>query len=127
MLRVSAENIGDVVVIECEGKIAQDEGLMLRDAVIAQDSAHVLVLDFSRVNAIESTGLGILVSLQYWAQRHDIQFKVFNPTYSVRHRLGQASSMHELEIASLPEVMGLLMLAGDRASLKFSNHERIAA
>ena len=127
MLRVSTENIGDMAVIECEGKIAHDDAFALRDAVLAQDRAHVLVLDLSEVNAIEDGSLGTLVSLQYWTQQHGIQFKVFNPSYSVRYRLEQAHSMHEFEIASLPEVMGLLMQAQNQAGLKANSDSRIAA
>ena len=127
MLRVSTENIGDMAVIECEGKIAHDDAFALRDAVITQNSAHVLVLDLSEVNAIEGAGLGMLVSLQYWAQQHSVQFKVFNPSYSVRYRLEQVRSMHEFEIASLPEVMGLLMQAQNQASLKVNSDTQIAA
>ena len=126
MLQVSTENIGDMAVIECAGRIACSEASELRDAVIAQKRARMLILDFSEVNAIEETGLGMLVSLQYWAQQHDIQFKIFNPSYSVRYRLEQASSMHEIEIASLPEVMGLLMQAENQMA-QGSNSSAIAA
>ena len=111
MLQVITENIGDMSVIECKGRITCDEAPDLRAAVIAQKRTRMLILDFSEVNAIEGPGVGMLVSLQNWAQQHDIRFKVFNPSYSVRHRLEQASSMHEIEIASSPEVMGLLVQA----------------
>jgi len=111
MLQVRTEHIGDLALIECEGRITRSEAFELREAVIAQDAVHVLVLDFSAVSALEASGVGMLVSLQYWAQEHGIQFKVFNPSCYVRHRLEQASSMHEFEIASLPEVIGLLIQA----------------
>jgi len=127
MLRISTENIGDMVVIECEGKISHNDAFALRDTVLAQDIVHVLVLDLSEVNAVEGAGLDIMVSLQYWAQRHNIQFKVFNPSYSVRYRLEQARSMHAFEIASLPEVMGLLMQAQNQASLQANNTMPMAA
>jgi hypothetical protein len=68
----------------------------------------------------------MLVFLQYWAQQRDIQFKVFNPSYSVRYRLEQASSAHEIEIASLPEVMALLMQAENQMAQE-SNSSAIAA
>jgi anti-anti-sigma factor len=127
MLHVSTENIGDMAVIECEGKIAHSEVSALRDAVIAQDQARVLVLDFSEVNALEGSALGMLVSLQYWAQQHGIQLKVFNPSYSVRYRLERASSMHEFEIASLPEVMGLLIQAENQMTRETTSSSVAAA
>ena len=111
MLQVITENIGNMSVIECKGRIAFDEASELRAAVIGQSRTRMLILDFSEVNAIEGPGVGVLVSLQNWAMQRDIRLKVFNPSYSVRHRLEQASSMHEIEIASLPEVMGLLVQA----------------
>ena len=126
MLQVNTESIGDMAVIECEGRIAYGEAAELRDAVIAQKRARMLILDFSEVSAIEGAGLEMLVFLQYWAQQRDIQFKVFNPSYSVRYRLEQASSAHEIEIASLPEVMALLMQAENQMAQE-SNSPAIAA
>jgi anti-anti-sigma regulatory factor len=102
--------------------------LALRDAVIAQNAARIVVVDFSAVNVLERGGVGMLVSLQFWAQQHGIQFKVFNPSSSVRHRLEQASSMEEFAIASLPEVMGMLIQAEDQvARLKADAHFKAAA
>ena len=121
MRHVITENIGDMAVVECEGRIAHNTALELRDAIIAQSKARVLVLDLSEVNAVEGDGLGVLVSLQYWAQQRGIQFKVFNPSNSVRHRLEHASSMHGFEIASLPEVMGLLIQAENKSTRITSN------
>jgi len=85
-------------------------------------------LDLTEVNALERSGLGMLVSLQFWAQQHGIQFKVFNPSSSVRHRLEQLSSMQEFAIASLPEVMNMIIQAQDQsASLKQDSHFKTAA
>ena len=128
MLQVHTENIGDMAVIECEGRIARNQAFALRDAVIAQNAARIVVVDFSAVNVLERGGVGMLVSLQFWAQQHGIQFKVFNPSSSVRHRLEQASSMQEFAIASLPEVMGMLIEAEDQvARLKADAHFQAAA
>src|SRR5436190_24179173 len=128
MLLVHTENIGDMAVIECAGRIARNQALALRDAVIAQNAARIVVVDFSAVNVLERGGVGMLVSLQFWAQQHGIQFKVFNPSSSVRHRLKQASSMQEFAIASLPEVMGMLIQAEDQvARLKADAHFKAAA
>ena len=116
MRHVITENIGDMAVIECEGRIAHKTALELREAIIAQSQARVMILDLSEVNAVEGDGLGVLVSLQHWTQQHGIQFKVFNPSNSVRYRLEHASSMHGFEIASLPEVMGLLIQAENKSA-----------
>ena len=109
MLSVHIENIGDLAVIECEGRIVRSEAAFeLRKAVNLQSDARIIVLDLSEVSAIEGGGLGMLVHLQRWAYAHDIRFKLFNPRQSVRHRLERASSIGEFDIASLDEMMALL-------------------
>jgi anti-anti-sigma factor len=121
MRHIMIENIGDMAVIECEGRIAHSTALELREAIVAQDKARVLILDLSEVNTVDGDGLGALVSLQYWAQQRGIQLKVFNPSNSVRHQLEHASSMRAFEIASLPEVMGLLIQAENQSSRAKAN------
>lgn len=109
MLSVHIENIGDMAVIECEGRIVRSEAAFeLRKAVILQSDARIIVLDLSEVTAIEGGGLGMLVFLQRWAHDHDIRLKLFNPRQSVRGRLEHASSMREFDVATLDEMMALL-------------------
>jgi len=81
MLSINIDNIGDLAVVECEGRIVRSEAAFkLRDAVISQNNARILVLDLSEVYAIEGGGLGMLAFLQRWACDHDIRFKLFNPS-----------------------------------------------
>ena len=109
MLRTHIENIGDMAVIECEGRIVRSEdAFRLRDAVNLESDSRIIVLDLSEVSAIEGGGLGMLVFLQRWTSDHDIRLKLFNPRSSVRSRLEHASSMREFEIASLDEITALL-------------------
>jgi anti-anti-sigma regulatory factor len=115
MLSVHIENIGEMAIIECEGRIVRSEAaLELRKAVNLQSDARTIVLDLSEVSAIEGGGLGMLVFLQRWAHDHDIRLKLFNPRHSVRDRLEQASSMREFDIATLDEMMALLACADGR-------------
>ena len=112
MLNVHIENIGEMAVIECEGRIVQSEAAFeLRKAVTLQSDARIIVLDLSEVSAIEGGGLGMLVFLQRWARDRDIRLKLFNPRRSVRDRLEHASSMREFDIATLDELMALLACA----------------
>ena len=57
MLKLSIENIGDLAIIECEGKIARSESAFkLRDAVTSQNDAHTVVIELSEAlfgNAIK--------------------------------------------------------------------------
>ncbi len=115
MLRVHVENIGELAVIECEGRIVRSEAAFkLREAVKSQSHARIIVLDFSEVFAIEGGGLGMLMFVQRWAHDHDIPLKLFNPRQSVRERLDEVSSMREFDIATFDEMMALLAHADGR-------------
>ena len=109
MLDVHIERIGDVAVIECEGRVVRSEAAFkIREAVTSQGDARIIVLDLSEVSAIEGGGLGMLMFLQRWAFDHNIRFKLFNPTKSVHDRLERAGSMPEFDIATLDEMVALL-------------------
>jgi anti-anti-sigma regulatory factor len=111
------ENIGEMAVIECEGRIVRSEDASeLRKAVNLQSDARIIVLDFSEVTVLEGGGLGMLVFLQRWAHDHNIRLKLFNPRQSVRDKLEHASSMREFDIATLDEMMALLACADARCA-----------
>jgi len=114
-LDLQIEKIGDLAVIECEGRVVRSEAAFkLRQAVTSLRNARIIVLDLSEVRAIEDGGLGMLLFLQRWAYSHDIQFKLFNPTRSVLDRLELVNSIAELKIATLHEMMELLANADRR-------------
>ena len=118
MLGVHIKKIGEMAVAECEGRLVRSEATFkLREAVTSQRDAHIIVLDLSAVSAIEGGGLGMLVFLQRWACDHDIRFKLFNPTKSVRDRLECVGSMQEFDIATRDEMMALLARADSRYAL----------
>ena len=57
MLNVTVENIGDLAVVECEGRLVQSEAAFkLRQAVTSQSNARIVVLELSEVHAIEGGG-----------------------------------------------------------------------
>jgi anti-anti-sigma regulatory factor len=115
MLDLHIEKIGDLEVVECEGRIVESEAAFkLREAVTSLRKARIIVLDLSEVRAIEGGGLGMLLFLQRLASDHDIQFKLFNPIGSVRDRLALVNSITELDIATLRDMMALLAHADSR-------------
>jgi anti-anti-sigma regulatory factor len=115
MLKVNIENIGDLAIVQCEGRIVQsDAAFTLRDAVTSQRDARTVVVELSDVNAVEGGGLGMFVFLQRWALERDIRLKLFNPSKSVRDRLKKASSMSEFDVPTLDEMMALLAEADPR-------------
>ncbi len=93
------------------------DAFKLRDAVTSQTDAQVVVLDLTEVRALGGGAIGMLVYLQRWAQEHDIRFKLFNPSRSVREKLEHTNSMSEFKIASLDEMMALLGRADPRFAL----------
>jgi anti-anti-sigma regulatory factor len=118
MLGVHIDKIGNMAVVECEGRIVRSESAFrLREAVISQLDAQIIVIDLSEVTAVEGGGLGMLVFLQRWTFDHGIQFKLFNPRTSVLNRLERANSMQEFDIATLHEMMALLESAQSRYTL----------
>ena len=115
MLKVNIENIGDLAIVQCEGRIVQsDAAFTLRDAVTSQRDARTVVVELSDVNAVEGGGLGMFVFLQRWAHERDIRLKLFNPSKSVQERLKKASSMSEFDVPTLDEMMALLAEADPR-------------
>ena len=117
MLSLHIDSIGDIVIVECEGRIVQsDAALKLREAVTSQRDARVVVLDLSEVSAIESFGLGMFWFLLRWAHEHDIRIKLFNPTNSVRDRLHRVGAL-QFDITTLEEMMALLAVARSRYAL----------
>ena len=108
-MTLHTEIIGDMTVIECEGRIVGSEAAFsLHNAVTSQPSSRTVVLDLSEVSTIEGSGLGMLCFLQSWAKEFGIQLKMFNPTYSVKNRLESTNAVAKFDIATLQEMMALL-------------------
>ena len=115
MLNVTVEKIGELAVVECEGRLGRSAAAFkLRDAVTSQTDARMVVIALSEVDAIEGEGLGTLVFLRRWARDHNIRFLLFDPSKSVRNKLKRAKSLAEFYIASLDEMMALLAYANTR-------------
>jgi len=118
MLNVTVENIGELAVVECEGKIVQSEAVLkLREAVTSQTDARIVVLALSEVCAIESSGLSLLVYLKRWARGHNIRFLLFSPSKSVRNGLKRARSTSEFYIPTIEEMSALMVYANSRYAL----------
>ena len=109
MLKLNVDNIGDLAIVECEGRIVRsDAAFKLRDAVTSQSQARTVVVELSEVQALEGGGLGMLIFLQRWARDHGIRFKLFNPSAAVRKQLKMVGALAEFEIPTLDEMMALL-------------------
>jgi anti-anti-sigma regulatory factor len=118
MLNLNMDNVGEAAIFECGGTIiGSDDAQKLRDAVTGRAENRVIVIDLSKVSIAVSDGLSMLLFLQHWARHRGIQLKLFNPCPSVRCDLEHAISPYEPEVASLDEVMALLIDAANRQTL----------
>ncbi|MBI3475027.1 MAG: STAS domain-containing protein [Acidobacteria bacterium] len=109
MLNLVVEKIGDVTVIHCTGRIVRSEAaFQLRSAVIRQTDARVVLLDLSRVGAVEGGGLGMVVFLHLWARDHGIQLRVVSPVDGVRQSLERARHDTDIMIAGMSEALMVL-------------------
>jgi anti-anti-sigma regulatory factor len=109
MIAIRAENLGDLAVVECKGRIIRSDSVFkLRDFVQAQAPAHTIALDLSKVEAIGGGGLGMLAFLERWARQHDIRLKLFCPSKSVLEGLARNRSIMNFEIATFREMMKIL-------------------
>ena len=78
MLKVYSRNLGDVAVLSLQGRLISGETRNLRDAVRSQSKVSAIVLDLSRVTAIDARGLGVMLELQRQTALDGIRFKLMN-------------------------------------------------
>lgn len=124
MFSVYVETLGDVAVVQCEGRLVRSEAAFeLRDAVLSLRNARLVIVDLSELQALEGGGLGMLGYLHRWAQDHDIKIKLFNPSRIVQERLARAW-IPTLEIASTDEMIALLAQA-ERSQTGDWNHAAV--
>jgi anti-anti-sigma regulatory factor len=118
MLNVTVASIGELALVGCDGRIVRRESAYkLREAVISQTDARIVVLELSEVRALGGGGFGMLVFLQRWAREHNIRFLLFHPSNSVQRKLENARSIAEFYIASLEEMKAILAYANSRYGL----------
>ena len=109
MAAICAENLGDMAVVECKGRIVHSDAVFaLRDVVQAHADARVIALDLSEVTVIGGGGLGMLAFLERWARQHGIRIKLFCPSKAVLQGLEQNRSIQNFEIASFHEMIDIL-------------------
>jgi anti-anti-sigma regulatory factor len=109
MLAINVENLSDLTVIECKGRIIRsDDVFKFRNVVMAQNSAHIIALDLSEVKEMGGGGLGMLVFLEHWARTHKIHLKLYGPSKTILDGLVRNRSIQNFEIANFHEMMGIL-------------------
>jgi anti-anti-sigma factor len=117
MFRSQTERIGNVAVIQCEGRIVRSDAVFnLRDQIMQQRDVSAILLDFSELDSIGGGGIGMLVFLREWTRCRGIQFWLFDPPSQVRRSMEQVASAANLKVASMDEVLELLGWLGPRTA-----------
>lgn len=99
MLKVRLQNLGYFAILHLQGGIVIGSTAILRNAVLSQSGVRVLVLDMTRVNRIDASGLGVLLELREYLQSRAIDFKLMSVPGLIRQ---------VLEIARLDSVFEII-------------------
>ncbi len=105
MLGVTIHDLRETAVVRCVGRIVVGETETLRKAVLSQSSRQTVVLDLARVDAIDGTGIGLLVFLHGWARAVGIDLQLMNPTRHVRELLQLTNLDSVFKILSLDDAV----------------------
>jgi anti-anti-sigma factor len=109
MLTIQAEKTGDVAVVRCGDRVVRGETVnRLRNAVLLQKEARMIVLDLSEVKAIDAGGLSTLVSLHHWSVSRGIQLKLVNPSSFVHSLLTLTRLDRVFEMPAFDDALWIL-------------------
>lgn len=78
MLSFTVNNLGDIAVVECKGRLTIESAGTLHDAVRTQAHCKAIVLDLKQIRDIDAAGLGVLTSLCTWAHERGTELKLMN-------------------------------------------------
>lgn len=105
MLKVHAKKLGTVAILCLQGRIVRGETAALRNAVQAQSSVGTVILDLTRVTAIDAGGLGVMLQLREQAQEKGIDLKLMNVTKLVNRQLEITRLNSVFQVTSGAEIL----------------------
>src|SRR5690348_7594025 len=88
MLSFTINNLGDVAIFECKGRMTVEGGDALRNAVLSQPYVQMVVLDLKEIRDIDASGLGVLANLRGWAKATGTELKLMSLPPRVEKDLG---------------------------------------
>ena len=118
MLNLKIQNLGDVTVFRCAGRITAEDAEGLRKAVQAQSQLRVAVLDLAEISAVDAAGLGMLAGLRNWAKAAGKQLKLMNIVPRVDEVLELTNLRAAFEILSVREMLDLICRAAHRTEVR---------
>jgi anti-anti-sigma factor len=108
-LHINSEQIGDVAVLQCVGRIVRGEALhLIKNAVTSLTQMRVIVLDLSGVEMLDAGGLGTLVFLHRWTRDNGIQLKLVNPSTFAQEMLQRTGLTCVLRVSSVDDAVEIL-------------------
>ncbi len=114
MLALTTQDLGDVTLIHCTGRIVAGQDDALRRAVM--DAAKLpavrsIVLDLAEAIVLDAAGLGTLVELHTLTSRAGRQFKLINVPPRIEELLRVTQLAPIFRVCSLPETLDLICRA----------------
>jgi anti-anti-sigma factor len=97
MLTISVEDLGDVIILHCAGRIVRGEETAILCTAVGRYGRNILV-DLSQVDALDAAGVGALLALQ----AAGVYLKLVSPTKPVREILRITNLESVFEFADLP-------------------------
>ena len=124
MLNLTIDNLGDVRVFRCAGRITIEGVDGLLDAAITQPHIRTTVFDLREIRTIDAAGLGMLVALRIWAKATGTEFKLMNLTSEVEKMLEVTNLRSAFEVCSVREMLELMCPEVQRSSLAVTVFEQ---
>ena len=99
MLSVTVEDLREIVILRCLGRIVRGAETAILCAAVRQHGRNI-ILDLRKVDAIDAAGIGVLVSLQ----AAGVYLKLMDPNEHVREvlRVTELESVFEICEAQIP-------------------------
>jgi anti-anti-sigma factor len=111
MLSLRIQQLGDITIVHCLGRVAFPDAHGLRVALLRQLRTRTLILNLVDTAAIDAAGLGVLVSLRTWAKETGRTLKLMNLTPWAERLLQLTKLKCKFEICSAREMLDLLCRA----------------
>jgi len=91
---------------------------------VMKHSSSIAVLDLAEITAMDAAGVGILVSLHWWAKTTGARLKLMNLTPRVEDLFQLFNLRSVFEICSVPEMLSLLCLACEKSQSSLGEQSR---
>lgn len=111
MLSLRIQQLEDITIAHCIGRISFPDGCGLRFAFLQHLRTRTLILDLADTVAIDAGGLGALVALRGWAKQTNRRLKLMNLTPRVEQLLQLTKLDRSFEVCSAEEMLDLLCRA----------------